>query len=340
MPESREEPSIAAPHALQLVEIAARWGVDAEEICEGLGLAPEALADPRRRLPISLVDRLAARAKALTGEPGLGFHLGLAMRASSYGYLGFAAMAAPTLRDALEVAVRFMPTRTDALALRVEERDGEATIFIDELAPLGEARDVLVLALVVGLNRVAEALTGQRIADRADVSFPEPAYAARFDHLVRGRIRFGQPRSALHMDAGVLARPLVLADASALRLAREQCERELGELGEADRVAGRVRALLARPDGGFRSLEEAAALLSMSPRTLKRRLAGEGTEFSALLDEQRKDRAIALLRSPDVALAAVAEALGYSDTANFSRAFRRWTGSTPAAYRRGAAQKQ
>ena len=116
MPEPTEAPSIAAAHALHLAELVARWGVSAEQLFEGTGVDAAALSDPRARVGVPVLETLATRAVALTGEPGLGFTLGVRMRISSHGYLGFAAMASPTLGDALDLAVRFAPTRTDAVA--------------------------------------------------------------------------------------------------------------------------------------------------------------------------------------------------------------------------------
>jgi AraC-like DNA-binding protein len=237
--------------------------------------------------------------------------------------------------QALELAVRFAPTRTTALGLRVH-RDGElASLVIEERAPLGAAQDVVLLALIVGIQKIGEALTGKPLSGRADVTFPEPAYMRRFEHLVAGRIRFEQPANQLVFDAAGLDLPIVMADPAALRLAREQCERELTALGFGAGTGARVGGLLAREGGGFRSLEEVAALLHVSPRTLKRRLAAEGTAFSELLEAQRRERALLLLSS-ELPLEHVAERVGYSDMSNFTRAFRRWTGATPGAFRRSA----
>ncbi len=244
------EPSIAAAHALHLAELVTRWGVTREQLFEGLGLDEEAVSDPRRRVSIAVLDQLAARAKALTGEPGLGFYFGLSMRASSHGYLGFAAMASPTLGEALETAARFAPTRTDAVALRTHVGGGVASVVIEELVPLGAARDVLILGLLVGLQEIGEALTGRRMEGSADVALPEPAHLARFEHLVHGGIRFGQPAHQLVFDAAVLDLPLAMADPVALRLAREQCERELDALGYEGHASARVRAIL--PQAGRR----------------------------------------------------------------------------------------
>ncbi|HEX8953322.1 MAG TPA: helix-turn-helix transcriptional regulator, partial [Polyangia bacterium] len=165
---------------------------------------------------------------------------------------------------------------------------------------------------------------------------PEPAYFARFRGLAPGTMRFGRRQHRLVFDADTLELPFATADPAALVLTREQCERELDALGFAGPFRERVAALALRGGGGARSVEEVAAQLRVSSRTLKRRLAELGTSYSAILDRERKRRALALLRTTTLTMDEVAERLGYSDVANFGRAFRRWTGSSPAATRRRA----
>ncbi|MFO0617959.1 MAG: AraC family transcriptional regulator [Polyangiaceae bacterium] len=336
LPTSSTSHWMAAAHALQIAELVGRWGVRAEDLFRGLDVDPSTLTEPGKRLSLDVVSAIAARAKALTGEPGLGFYLGLSMRVSSHGYVGFAAMAANTLRDALALAERFAPTRSDAIAIRLEERGDEVAVVIDELASLGEAREMILTSFVVGLHEIGAAITGRRIPDRAEIALPEPAHARRFERLIGDRIRWGRPAHRLVFDRSALDWPLVQADPAALRLAREQCERELDALGYGARVVTRVRSALATHAVGARSIEEVSAALAMSPRTLKRRLATEGTTFSAIVDELRRDRAMSMLASPEVSIEAVAEGTGYSDVANFTRAFRRWTGSTPTGWRRAS----
>src|SRR6185437_5482595 len=98
-----------------------------------------------------------------------------------------------------------------------------------------------------------------------------------------------QPAHQIVFDPKILALPLVMADPVALELAKRQCERELDELRVSAAVATRVRALLPKREGGFLTLDEVAKSLGLSTRTLKRRLADEGTDFSSLLDEQRRE---------------------------------------------------
>lgn len=325
---------IPAVHVLQLVEIVARWGVTREELFEGIPTGN--LEDPSARLPIPVLERIAERAYALTGEPALGVYLGLQMRVSAHGYLGFAAMTSSTVREALELAMKFAPTRTSALALRLHEDGKIGAIIIEERVALGAAREIVLFALMVGLRQMGAALTGREFDGSADITVPRPATFERFGNLLGREIRFDQPVNQLVFAAADLDRPIVLADPIARKLAQEQCERELDALGRQHQATllERVRGLLAKSEGGFRSLEEVAALSGMSARTLKRRLADLGTGFSTLLEDEQRERALVLLRSEELSIDEIASRVGYSEVANFTRAFRRWTGTTPAAYRR------
>ncbi len=327
--------SVPAAYAEQLVQLVRRWGVTAQDLLSDAGLSETDLHDPQSRLPLEMFGALIERARTLTGEPGLGFYLGLQKRVSMYGYLGFAAMSAGSLREALELFIRFTPALTTSISLGLQVEGRVASLVVREHADLGSSRDVALTSLMVGMRQIGRALTGRELeGDRADVALVEPPYFHRFKHLMPNT-RFGQPVSQVVFDASYLDFPLVHADRAALRLAREQCERALDALGYDGDLVERTRRAIAGSDAdGFRSLEQVAAHLAVSPRTLKRKLAALGTSFSGLLEGERRERALLMLQSQRVSLDEVAERLGYSGLSHFVRAFHRWTGSTPAVYRR------
>jgi AraC-like DNA-binding protein len=325
---------IPGSHLLHLLELVRRWNVSDGDLLDGLGLSGEDLADPQTTIGLPTVIALIERARALTREPALGFYLGLQMSVSSHGYLGFAAMSAPTLREALTLACLYAPIRTTSLLLHLEVTERSAALVIDEQADLGSARDVLLLGLLVGLWRIGNTLLGKEVtASTLEVTFPEPDYYIRFRRM-NPRVRFSQPANRLVFDPSLLDARLESSDPTALRLAQGECERLLESIGSDSLVVERVRRLVLRRNAGVRSFEELAAAVRVSPRTLRRRLADARLTFSALLDDARRDRALLLLRSREVSTKDVAERVGYSNVANFMRAFRRWTGRTPAAYRR------
>lgn len=327
-------PTLPAVHVHHLIEVVRRWNVSAEQLLEGFDLRPEDLQAPGRHLGLPLIENLIARARHLTGEDGLGIHLGHQMTVVAHGDLGFAAMTARTLGEALDLAVRFAPIRTTAFSLHHEVQGDEASLYIDESVSLGAARDVILFAVFVGLAQIAGMLTGRTLPGRGEVMFAEPSYYRRLASLLGRDMRFGRRRNRLVFPASALDSPLLMHDPAAQRIAHERCEAELQRFVAVGPLLSRIRSRIARVDVELPSLEELAREMHLSPRTLKRRLSADGSSYRMLLDESRRARAETMLRQEGPSIEEVAALLGYSDAANFTRAFRRWTGATPAAYRR------
>lgn len=325
---------LAGVYALELLKLAERWGVSADALLAGLGTTSAALAEPGVRVPLATCAAILERARRLTGEPALAVHMGLQMRLSSHGFLGFAAMTAGTVREALDLAARYAATRTAGLGLRLYVEADTASLVLEEHVALGSLCEFIAMALFVGIPRIGDELTGKKLRGVGEVTFAEPDYLARVAHLLPGPVRFSRPANRLVFPASLLDLPLLTADPAAMELARAQCEREMIELADRKSLVGRVRAAVQAHGGdGSRPLGEVARKLRTSERTLKRELAKHGTTFSAVRDDVLCQRALLLLEDHRLSIGEVAARLGYSDTANFTRAFKRWTGKTPAAFR-------
>lgn len=322
---------LPAAYALEVVELAGRLGVPDDALLRGV-VSRATLHDPAARVSLDQCAELVTRAHALTGEPALALYMGMQMRLSSHGFLGFAAMTAGTVREAIDLAVRFAATRTTALALSFHVEGETASLVIEERATLGTLREFAVIALIVEVWQAGNALTGKPLGGAAECAFPAPAYIAKVP-MLQGLVRFAMPSNRLVFSASFLDLPLRTADPVAMQLAREQCERQLAALVDAG-FPGRVRAAIVG-DGkaGFRALPDVARRLHVSTRTLKRRLAAAGTTFSALLDDERRQRALLLLEDRALSIGEIAARLGYTELPNFTRAFKRWTGATPVAFR-------
>jgi AraC-like DNA-binding protein len=322
-------PPVELPGAYvrDLVELAAARRVSSAQLLAGLPITAEALRDPTTRVPLRVCEAITGRAIELTGEPALAVHFGVRMRASSHGFLGFAAMTARTVHDALDLAVRFAATRTSAIRLALYVEGDTASLVIEEPVDLGALREFIVIALLVGIWQLGTELTGRVLDGFADCAFAAPAFVR--DSPVAARVRFDRPANRLVFDAAVLAMPVKTADVVATQLAIEQCERELAHAADAG-IVHQVRAHVA---SGLTAIDGVANKLHVSPRTLKRRLAEQATTFSAIRDELRRQRALVLLDDRALSIGDVAARLGYTELPNFTRAFRKWTGMTPQAYR-------
>lgn len=326
------EYTFPASHALHVVEVARRWNVTAEQLLAPFGLQERGLEDPSARISSEVLCGISELARELTGEPGIGFYLGLHKRLTLYGQLGFASMTAATVREWLQLSTRYAPVVTSALGFALELDGKRAALRIDEHCDLGSAHDIGVFSLVVGFRQIGTMLTG-RAPGRVvvDIPFAKPEYFDRFAHLLP-HAQFGCDKLRIHFDARALDIPLVAPDRAALRSAIEACERQLAALVVHDDLAQRVRGLVLGADG-LRGIDAVARALHLSTRTLKRKLAADQTSFSDLVDRERQERAVALLRDPAVTLEEVASRLCYATVPSFARAFRRWTGSAPAEYR-------
>jgi AraC-like DNA-binding protein len=324
--------SVPGSQALAFLDVLKPWRIPVGELLEPLGLDEAQLEEPGVRIPVEVMNALVMRGRARSGEPGIGVYMGLHRRLSNYGFLGIAASHARTLRDALELMVEFAPTVSTAMGVRLEVQDQEVSLRLIENIELGEVRDVVLLSMLIALSKMGPSLTGREMAGKKLVALPKPAYYDRFTHVL-GEFEFGAVDTRIVFDASYLDWPVIAADRAALRLARQQCERELAELHHGRNFVHCVRRLIART-GGFRTLEEVAERVEMSPRTLRRRLASHGVNFADLIDEERRKEAQLLLKSSDRSLRWIGQQLGYATLPNFVRAFKRWTGQTPAAYRR------
>jgi len=323
-----------AIYAAQLVNlVTGRWGISREKLLEDTGLVDADLADVDSRLDGVAMGRLMMRAVALTKEPGLGFYFGLHVKLSAHGSVGFAAMTSATLRDALEAGTKYYGLRSGHSSMSYRVVGDSVEIEIHEVVPLGPVREFVMDALMTELSQMARNLTGQQVHGRFEVRHREPRYFQGFAHLLPGPVRFERPKDLLILPARWLDTPLVFADELASAKAVERCEHELATLDEASSLLASIRRQMRARSSGFPSLTELADRRHVSTRTIKRQLAAHGTSFQRILDELRRDRAIAMLASGDVSVDRVAEQLGYADPSNFNRAFKRWMGMSPSAFR-------
>lgn len=325
---------IPGAYGVLLLDVVARWGINEQTLLGEFGLTREALANPSGKMSVKVANELLRYAHHLTGEPSLAYHLGTQMRISTHGFIGFAIMTADTARDALLLASRFITIRISYGRLTLLEGPDESLILFECDLKLEPLRTEIILALCIGILFMGEVLTGERMNAKISFDFPEPPGFHRFRQLLHFDLEFDQPVMQSRFDTRLLDLKLVSADPVASQLAMAQCEAELSALGEHTRLAAKVRDVLISAKDGYPAMELIADSLHMSDRTLKRQLAAEGTSYTEILEEVRHRKAITLLSRTDLTLEKISEQLDYSDVANFTRAFKRWTGQTPGRWRR------
>lgn len=355
--------TLPAAYALLLVQRMAERGHAVAPWLSEVGLHLDTLRDQHAQIAGWQYGALLMRARAaesgVSGH-GLAYELGLRSQVTRHGFVGFGLMACATLREAITFSERYFRARVPAFenALRVE--GAQAIVTLRATVPLGPLHDFVMDMVAVELCTLFARVRGADPAvhgwtSELHLPHPEPpdfdAYRAhlpvchfmldgpggRDEQAERGGVQIRFP-------AALLDAPILTGDPVSQKLAAERCEQELAQrapvlacvpASRAPSWCEQVQARLVCREGRYPSLDEVAADLCVAARTLKRRLQDEGSGFQTLLERARSEDAQRLLtQQPGLAVQQVADALGYTDPANFARAFARWTGQTPSAWRR------
>ncbi|MEO4047498.1 AraC family transcriptional regulator [Pseudomonas sp. CAU 1711] len=333
------QPCLHPIYARLLCAALRQRGFAEAEILLGTGLDWQQLHRDNRALNFAQVQRLVRRAIGLTDCPWLGLEVGCATPVSAHGPVGYAATLCPDLRGVLQVLERFSVLRLSALHLSSRAEGERYRIRVDELFDLGDVREHILGSLAGVCLRLLEAVCGALPPGRLEFAFPfaEPPWGARYRELLGPAVSFGAEAFGVCLPLEWLDRPSLSADPQAARTALRDCEHQLLGTRHGGDWTAKVQLRLLACSGGYPTLEQLAEEFHLSERTLIRRLREEGVHYQQLLDEVRQELACWLLQNTRLSVEAVAERLGYRDTSNFSRTFRRWLGMTPNAWRKEAA---
>lgn len=314
-----------------------RLGIAPDPFLQDAGIDPALLAVPEARVTGEQYIALFRSLMDRRDDEGLGF-FSRRLKRGCLELIGRSALGAATLEAGMVRAARTFRLLQDDVEL-VPVRDGElagwAFHFTDAQVQHPEFMHGLLLRIYW---RLLAWLAGGRLpAARFELAFGRPPHVEAYGNVLRGELRFDQPHSAFWFAASALDEPVRQDEAGIRRFVEDVPHSIILPRQRDDDVGMRVRMVLQNAVPAWPDLATTAQALHMSPSTLQRHLAGEGTTFQALKDELRRDLSIQRLNTSAVPLAVLAGELGFADSAAFQRAFKSWTGSPPGAYRRGVA---
>ena len=315
------------------------------ELLHGVDLTPADIADMEFIAVADLgpifrnYDRLVA-SSAWTAELGEQFNIGV------HGPLGFAALSAPTLGEALDVMGSLSASRSNAMVLDTRATDSHYILRITDVT--GEQDFARWLAEVI--LKIVEVLLATILAHPVGrnvlVSFshPPPVNAEALVDSYEASVTFNAAENSIAVPLAWRQLPSPLYDEPVYRANVIKCREMIAARESAGSITGAIRnrlrnhfdgQVLAREDVAPPTLEEVANEMHVTVRTLIRRLRQEDSTYKDIVDGLRREYADQLLRDARLTVADVAAIIGYREPANFGRAFRRWHGCSPAAWRRG-----
>ena len=292
-----------------------------------------AVDDTAHQLSAEDFQQLVLDAMEATGEPAFGLLVGERLLVNSHGILGYAAMNSGTLGQAIRLLEDYMQIRTRLVSTRHEAVDGEVRFIFDEAIPLGAVRRPVLEAIVLTIKNLFDyIIAGASQISYVSFAFAAPDYADLGAELFRCEVRYAQRWTGFSFPRSTVDAPLAMANPTTLRETLLICQKELEKIDRQQSWRMKLRRVLLESQAGFPSLNVAARLFNLTPRTLHRRLIEEATSYSEVLDEVRHMLAVEHLKAGKLSFQEIAYALGYTDLSNFRRAFKRWESVPPSEY--------
>ena len=317
-----------------VIDIGIAGGVRRKVLLKAADATDEDLRNPDARLPVAAVVALWQAIAQHVANPGFGVAGGARLRVRQLGLVGYVACFSPTLREALQRLARYGRLVTEEVEFSLHESRPEGTLAVRRVAP-GAGQSLSQDYALAAALQMARELTGVEIVPSgASFTHPQPSSTVAHRRHFRCPLRFGERIAAITFRARDLQLPSVRADETLAGYLSAYAEIVLASLIRGETIRHAVRAAIwSMLADGKPSLDRVAGALRISPRTLQRRLAEDGTSLHGEIEEIRKSMAMAMLRDHSYCVQDVAFLLGYSEPSAFYRSFKRWTGTTPVRFR-------
>lgn len=306
-----------------------------DEALERLGVHGVESTPPSAKVEWHEVCATVERALAATADPTLPLRLGVAMSTWALPTLGLVLMSAPTLRHLFGALGRFAPLVLSDLRFELLELGDDARVhFSPPSAPATVERATVEIILAFSAHCAGELCSPtSRGIRRAFVRFEPPPHEGSYRPLLGFPVLFSAQHNGYVFDRHELDVPLPAGDPALFTILCARAEGALRVEQQPSELALEVKQLLRESDLGAADRAEIARRLELSESSLQRRLHAQGTSLTELLDQVRREIALEQMERGQLSMKQLAERLGFSEPSPFYRAFRRWTGETPQAYR-------
>jgi AraC-like DNA-binding protein len=336
--------TVSAGFAAHLFDFAIERGADPLHLEERSGIRRADLDDLDTRVPFTSYVALMRASKDLCRSPALGLHVGAARDFREFSVVGLICYVARSMGEALQELNRYgqlamevdVPVKARRFAL--VPRDGELWLEDTRTSP-NELPELTESTWSRFIAETARHFPGAPFAKAVHVTHPEPAYGAEYAALWKVPVTFASHWNAIAIDPSWLTIELHNPSGYAFGVLTKHADALLGELTRAKTARGRVESvLLPILHKGDVGMDRIAEILGASRQSLYRQLRDEGVTFEAVVDALRHRMALYYLTGKKVSVNETAYLVGFSEPSAFSRAFKRWTGSSPGRVKRSFGQ--
>jgi AraC-like DNA-binding protein len=326
--------SILGTLIIPVAETLRQRGIDATEVVSSVGIAPGDLSDPECRVSIYDFNELMRLCVELTGDEAIGLYCAEAMQPQALHGLGLGWLASDTVYDGLRRLVRFSKLVSSVAELHLEEQDDLVNLHLQRVM---EPENYVYAGRDFGISMVARMCAlnlGQYLTPvRIEIERPAPKEPDRWESMLGTHVIFESERSCMSWSRADIEHQIITGDPALARVNDEQAEALINSYINDSLSRQVVDKIVQRLPDGPPGQDRIAGDLCMSSRTLQRKLKEEGANFSELLQDCRMQLAKKYLRQGKKSVVETSYTLGFAEPSTFSRAFKRWTGQTPAQYR-------
>jgi AraC-like DNA-binding protein len=310
--------------------------VDPRVMVAGTGFSLEALYDQQTRISFREAIQILTNAVDHSPSPDLGLIVARRECFSDWGMLGYAIASCRNSEEAIEFSNRLYAASTNLTPMHSKSEDGTYVTYVAPTFPVGQILPFLIEETFGGTVNVLSALMapGKPITPREVLlSYAAPSYEQKYVEFFQCPVSFNRGVNKIVWRPEDARRPFNSHNPTTAKLAVKLCEQFLTETAQERGLVFDIRCRLLRSPGNFPSPRQLASELNTSERSLSRALKNLGTSYQKILDQVREKIATEYLTTSDLALDDIAALIGFSDAGNFHRAFRKWTGKAPSAFR-------
>lgn len=317
------------------LSLVAERGESPESVLHKAKLSDDYLSSPNVNISLGEFQKFIHAVVETIGDDGIGLEVGWRLPPTAYGNFGYALLCSENIQQAVGVCERFWHLIARGMSFSFEIHGDSCVIDIALQQEIDDPMRKLSLeSSLSSFYRGFQLLLGNTKAEgELWFDFDNPDYSNPVCENL-GELKYNMPGNQFRFSKSLLSHNIDMSNPTGFTFAVEQCEREEAMSDfKSGQVLSRVRKEMVFGVEGYPDLTALGQILNMTSRTLRRRLEQEGSKYSTLLEQARRRDAIRLLDTPDMDIQKIAELLGYSDPANFTRAFRQWTGQSPSQYR-------
>jgi len=312
-------------------------GYNAKEMLEQADISEQLLNDPKATISFQQEVAFTHEFVNTLADDDLGFKAGQCYRLNAFGHIGLAAGSSDTVSDAIVFFLKYIRLAYTHFDINFFKKDGNAILRFSDQFDLGNLRRFYLerdfsFAFLSTRDMFPRSIVGQK-PKTIHFDFPCPTSVKHYQELYECPVHFSMPYNEILFDERYLDLHLPLANSLTRELLEEQCKIQEIALFGHESFEDKIRQIIQTMENEIPNLETIAKMHFLTARTMRRKLKEQGVTFQQLVNEELSKKSLHYLSTTNLNIEQISMRLGYSESASFIHAFKRWTGKTPKEYR-------